>query len=59
MSNSDWREMKELYGFSICDFLADMLSEVKDCMKACPSLAALLSSGPLDGVLKGEAGGFP
>jgi len=53
---SDWREMKELYGFSISDFLNDIWSDPNDCKNECSLLVALLSSS-LAGVLNGEAAG--
>lgn len=46
--------MKELYGFSINDFLIDIWSDPNDCKKEWSLLVALLSSS-LAGVLNGEA----
>ena len=43
--------MNDSYGFAISDFLAEKFSETKDYVKSCPYFAALLSSGPLFGVL--------
>jgi len=48
--------MKELYGFSMRDFLRDIWSDPNDCRNEWSLLVALLSSS-LAGVLKGEAAG--
>lgn len=49
--------MKELYGFSMRDFLSDIWSDPNDCMNEWSLFVALLSSSLTTGVLNGEAAG--